>query len=151
MLPVPGCPLVSTLHRPMPHPPHHQPTHVPRLLGPGTMITPSLLQHEGLIIVTIINIVDVTQCHTSHYCDQSVTGAGAPGHPGVCHYPGSWVMMRSSPHIWAVIPMVQLPGYQMSHLKVCCVRTRPSDSDTVHSTAQPVQCSITQYRHPCLV
>ena len=114
------------------------------------MITPSLLQHEGLIILMIISISDVTQCHTSHYCDQSVTGAGAPGHPGVCHYPGSWVMMRSRPHIWAVIPMVQLPGYQMSHLKVC-VMSGPGLVTQTQYTVQPSQYSAVSHSTGILV
>ena len=79
---------------------------------------------------------------TSHYCDQGVTGASAPGHPGVCHYPGSWVMraakMRSRPHIWAVIPMVQLPGYQVRWVTSRCLVSGPGlytvQPSTVHST-----------------
>ena len=89
---------------------------------------------------------------TSHYCDQGVTGASAPGHPGVCHYPGSWVMraarMRLRPHIWAVIPMVQLPGYQVRWVTSRCLVSGPgltlvSHSDTVHSTQySPVQYTV---------
>ena len=116
MLPVQGCPWCPpstarclTLLIISPH-------MFPNNSNLGPMITPSLLPHTDPIIVTSINISDVTLCHTSHYCDQSVTGP-VPQVTQVCVTILSLVIitarMRSRPHIWAVIPMVQLPGYQV--------------------------------------